>query len=151
MTRVEIEYPEPTLFSCRTEVRVTDLSGAMHLGFDSLVGIVNDVSARFFRHIGYARENYLEGANTIYADLAVTYRSEAFHGDELTVDVAAGELTEKRLDLVFRITRNRSGQVVALARIGVLFFDYGKKKVVPIPGEVRERVKVNTPGTENRE
>jgi hypothetical protein len=41
--------------------------------------------------------------------------------------------------------------VVALARIGVLFFDYGKKKVVPIPGEVRERVKVNTPGTENRE
>ena len=139
MTRVEIEYPEQTLFTCGATVRITDLSAAMHLGFDSLVGIVNDASALFFADIGFSR-GQKRRVNTIYADLAVSYRSEAFHGDELTVEVAAEEASDKRLDLLLRISHGQSGREVALARIGVLFFDYDKKKVVEIPGRIREQV-----------
>ncbi|MGD8369199.1 MAG: thioesterase family protein [Desulfobacterales bacterium] len=139
MTRVEIDYPKRTLFTCTAAVRISDLSAAMHLGFDSLVCIVNDASAQFFRHIGLPRER-LGGFGPIYADLAVVYRSEAYHGDELTIDVAAEVGTPKRLDLVFRVARKESGREVALARIGVLFFDYREKKVVPIPEEIRKRV-----------
>ncbi len=139
MARVEIEYPEHTLFTCSAEVRITDLSSAMHLGFDSLVGIVNDASARFFREIGLPRGNPGK-VGTLYADLAVAYRSEAHHGDELIIEVAVEEAAEKRLDVVFRVAQKKSAREVALARIGVLFFDYGEKKVVPVPGEIRKRL-----------
>lgn len=139
MARVEISYPERTLFRCGAEVRITDLSAAMHLGFDSLVGIVNDASARFFQHIGLSRGGF-DGVNTIYADLSVVYRSEAHHGDTLRIEVAAGDVDEKRLDLVFRVSQRESGREVALARIGVLFFDYGRRKVVGIPEAVRRQV-----------
>jgi len=136
MARVEIRFPKNVLFICDSEVRITDLSAAMHLGFDSLVGIVNDASARFFRRIGLARDSF-DGVNTIFADLSVVYRSEAHHGDILHIEVAAGDLDKKRLDLLFRVSRRESGREVALAQIGVLFFDYRRRKVVEIPEAVR--------------
>ncbi len=139
MARVQIDYPERTLFTCDSAVRITDLSAAMHLGFDSLVGIVNDASARFFRQIGVSRGSF-SGINTIFSDLAVSYRSEAFHEDRLTIEVAAGDVNENRLELVFRVSSDDDGREVALARIGVLFFDYAKRKVVKIPDEVRRRL-----------
>jgi 4-hydroxybenzoyl-CoA thioesterase len=118
----------------------------MHLGFDSLVGIVNDASARFFQHIGLSRGRF-DGVNTIYADLSVVYRSEAHHGDTLRIEVAAGDVNEKRLDLVFRVSQQESGREVALARIGVLFFDYRLRKVVEIPEAVRRQVAGGDPGS----
>ncbi|WP_028323102.1 acyl-CoA thioesterase [Desulfatirhabdium butyrativorans] len=130
---ISIEYPEPTVFSCETTVRITDLSTAGHLGFDHLVAIINDASARFFAQRNIHRKQ--GGVGAIYADLMVRYLAEAFFGDILGIEIAIGEVREKGLDLVFRITRGRTGVVVAIAKIGVLFFDYDQRKVVPIPAE----------------
>lgn len=130
---ISIEYPEPTVFSCDTTVRITDLSTAGHLGFDHLVAMINDASARFFAQRNIHRKQ--GGVGAIYADLMVRYLAEAFFGDILGIDIAIGEVHEKGLDLVFRVTRRKAGVVIALAKIGVLFFDYDKRRVVPIPDE----------------
>lgn len=130
---ISIEYPEPTVFSCETTVRITDLSAAGHLGFDHLVAILNDASARFFAERNIHRKQ--GGVGAIYADLMVRYFAEAFFGDILGIDIAIGEVREKGLDLVFRITRRKAGDVIALAKIGVLFLDYDRHKVVSIPAE----------------
>jgi acyl-CoA thioesterase FadM len=129
MTR-SIEYPESSAFSCEIPVRITDLSAAGHLGFDHLVGMLNDASAQFFARRNVHRKQ--GGIGAIYVDLAVSYQSEAFWGDRLVIEAAIGEVREKGFDLLFRVTR-RQGGVVALAKIGVLFFDYDKRKAVPIP------------------
>jgi len=38
--RIEIQYPEKTVLSCQTRVRITDLSASGHVGFDSLVALI---------------------------------------------------------------------------------------------------------------
>jgi len=129
--RIEIQYPEKTVFSCQTRVRVTDLSASGHVGFDSLVAILNDASAQFFEQRGIQRKPGRIG--TIYADLAVAYKSESFFGDTLIVDMAIGDISDKGFDLMFRIGSRHSGKIVALAKIGVLFFDYERHQVAPIP------------------
>jgi acyl-CoA thioesterase FadM len=134
--RIEIEYPEKTVFSCQTRVRVTDLSASGHLGFDSLVAILNDASAQFFEQRGIRRNS--GGIGTIYADLAVVYKSESFFADTLLVDVAIGEISDKGLDLMFRVVSRESGKTVAVAKIGVLFFDYQSHRVALIPEGILE-------------
>lgn len=129
--RIEIEYPEKTIFSCQSPVRISDLSGSGHVAFDSLVSIINDASARFFK-----KPEILEltgRTGRIYADLAVVYKSESFFGDILRVDMAIGDIADKGFDMIFRIISTSKNHIVALAKIGVLFFDYQTHQVVPIP------------------
>lgn len=129
--RVEIEYPEKTVFSCQTRVRITDLSASGHVGFDSIVAMINDASAQFFEKRGIQRKP--GGIGTIFADLAVAYKSESFFGDTLHIDMAIGDTSRKGVDLMFRIHSTHTGKVVAFAKIGVLFFDYESRQVAPIP------------------
>ena len=131
MMKIVIEYPEKTVFTCQTRVRITDLSASGHVGFDSLVAIINDASAQFFEQRGIQRKPIRIG--TIYADLSVVYKSESFYGDTLCIDMAIGETSDKGFDLIFRVQSTHTGKVVALAKIGVLFFDYESRRVTTIP------------------
>ena len=135
--RIEIEYPGKTIFTCQTRVRITDLSASGHVGFDSLVAMINDASAQFFEKRGIQRKP--GGVGTIYADLAVAYKSESFFGDTLLIDMAIGAISGKGFDLIFRITSKHGGKIVALAKIGVLFYDYENHRVTSIPEGILEQ------------
>ena len=47
MARIQIDFPSQALYSQRLRVRITDINAANHLGFDNMVGILNDVAAGF--------------------------------------------------------------------------------------------------------
>jgi acyl-CoA thioester hydrolase len=134
--KIEIAYPEKTVFTCQTRVRTTDLSTSGHVGFDSHVAILNDASAQFFQQPDIREKAGHVGR--IYADLAVVYKSESFFGDTLHIDMAIGETSDKGFDLIFRIRSERTGKIVALAKIGVLFFDYETHQVTSIPEGILE-------------
>ncbi len=140
MTRVKIEYPEKTIYSLETRIRISDLSAAHHLGFDSLVGILNDASAAFFKENGIVRGSR-QGAGVIYTDLSVNYLGEAFYGETLEIEISAGPLGSKGFDLFFRVSRTEEKKIVAVAQIGVLFFDYQSRRPTDIPAEFRLKMK----------
>jgi len=141
--KIVIEYPEKTVFTCQTRVRITDLSASGHVGFDSLVAIVNDASAQFFEQRGIRKKAGSIGR--IYADLAVVYKSESFFGDTLRIDMAIGETSDKGFELMFRIHSEHTEKIVALAKIGVLFFDYETHQVTSIPEGILEIAGVQGP------
>lgn len=87
--KIQIDYPDKTVFTVETRLRITDLSSSGHLGFDNLVAIINDASARFFESRGIQRKQGHIG--TIYTDLGVSYQSETFYGDVLIIEMAIGE------------------------------------------------------------
>lgn len=55
VARIKIQYPEKTIYRQDIRVRIGDLSASGHLAFDSLVGILNDASAGFFKANGIER------------------------------------------------------------------------------------------------
>ncbi|MFZ3046789.1 MAG: thioesterase family protein [Desulfatirhabdiaceae bacterium] len=132
--KIQIDYPDKTVFTVETRLRITDLSPSGHLGFDNLVAIINDASARFFESRGIKRKQGHIG--TIYTDLGVSYQSETFYGDVLTIEMAIGETYARGFDLMFRVNSQTTGKIVALAKIGILFFDYQIRQAVPIPDGV---------------
>lgn len=132
MASVHIDYPERTLFMHEVPVRITDLNYGNHLGHDALVSILHEVRARFFLNFGM-EEGDVEGFGILLADLAVRYKAQAFYGQILCVEVAVGDVASRGCDLLYRVTDRETGDLIALAKTGIVFFDYAENRVVGIP------------------
>lgn len=139
MPRVELEYPGNTVCSHEVTVRLNDLSQASHLGFDCLVSIVHDAAAAFLGHLGVDITGTGE-ARIVFADLAVQYLSEAFRGDCLKIDMAVGDISSKGFEVFFKVMNQSSSRDVALARIGMVFFDFEKRCAMEIPHDIRMKI-----------
>ncbi|OPX55464.1 Acyl-CoA thioesterase FadM [Oceanospirillum multiglobuliferum] len=133
MARIQIDYPEQqTIFTHQAILRITDLNYGNHLAHDTLISLIHDARAQMFIAHGH-REIDIEGVGIVVADLGICYRAEVFYPDTLTIEVAVDELSRKGGDLIYRVTKNSDGALVALAKTGIVFFDYQERKAVTVP------------------
>ncbi len=72
----------------------------------------------------------------------VQYLAEAAYGDELQVELAVDNLLEKSFELVYRISNLSRECEMARVVTTLLFFDYQRKCVIPVPGNFLERVRI---------
>ena len=77
------------------------------------------------------------GVSLTMGDAALVYRREAFAGDRLVIEVAAGEPGRSGFRLFYRVTRPSDGSLIALAETGMVAFDYDAGKIVSLPEAVR--------------
>ena len=87
---------------------------------------------RFFKALGYS-ELDVEGVGIVVADVAAQYRSEAFHGETLVVEMGADDFNKYGYDLVWRLSDKASGREVARGKHGIMFFDYTARKPTSAP------------------
>ena len=132
MARVKIDLPEEYIFSTEIEVRIGDVLAGRHLGNHSLIAMLNEAHLRFLRANGFP-ELLIDGLTFINADLAIVYESEAFHWDVLRIDIAVTDFHKYGCDFFYRVTNKRTDKVVAVAKTGMLFFDYEREKVAEVP------------------
>jgi len=144
MARVDVDYPERTLFEHRIPVRITDLNYGNHLGHDTLVSLLHEARARCFKSFGMEEWN-VEGAGVILVDLAVSYRAQVRYGQTLRVEIAVGAVGSRGCDFLYRVTDAASGTIVALARTGILFYDYAAERVVAMPPRFRALLETTPP------
>lgn len=139
MARVEIKLPDEFTFSMDMEVRVADVNMGGHLGNERLLAMLNEVQLKFLKSKGF-HDLAFQGCPFINVDAALVYKSEAYHEDVVTFEVAAQDFHKYGCDIVFRATNRKSGHIVAIAKSGMLVFDYQKKKPMEIPDEVRVKL-----------
>jgi len=132
MARVKLNLPTKFLFSTEITVRITDINYGGHLGNDALLSLIHEARVRFLKSHGYTEAD-IEGVGLIMTDAALIYKKEVFYDTRLVFEIALSDWSRVGCDFVFRITEKESGQEVAYAKTGVVFFDYERKKVVPAP------------------
>ncbi|HEC78676.1 MAG TPA: thioesterase [candidate division WOR-3 bacterium] len=132
MARVKLNLPTKFLFSTEITVRITDINYGGHLGNDALLSLIHEARVRFLKNHGYTEAD-IEGVGLIMTDAALIYKKEVFYGARLVFEIALSDWSRVGCDFVFRIAEKESGQEVAYAKTGVVFFDYERKKVVPVP------------------
>lgn len=132
MARIQISFPEKTLFSHDISVRITDLNFANHLAHDSIISLLHEVRAQFFADNNMS-ELDVDGYGIIMADIGVCYRAEAHFDQMLTVEIGLGDFSSKGCDIFYRMSCKKTGTVVAVAKTGIVFFDYAAKKPVEVP------------------
>ncbi len=136
MARVEIELPGRFLFSTEIPVRISDVNFAGHLGHDAVLPIAHEARVRWLRSHGWT-ELDVAGVGIIMADAAIVYRGEGSYGMALRVEVAAADVRTRGCDLLYRLTDIATSQEIARVKTGIVFFDYGKRRIVHMPEAFR--------------
>ena len=141
MARIKIALPQAFQFTCNIPVRVTDINYGGHVGNDSLLGILQEARVQFLKQFSYT-ELSVEGTGLIMADVAMEFKNEAFMGDTLLVTIAAGDFQRVSFDLYYRLEKEVNGQriPVVFAKTGMLFFDYQKRKIMPVPAAFLQKI-----------
>lgn len=138
MARVKVTLPNVFPFSTTVSVRISDINYGGHMGNDALLSMLHEARVQFLLHHQYSELN-LAGKSLIMADVAIEYKGEGFRGDVLTIEVATHDFSKYGFDFVYRVT-SQEPKLIALAKTGMLCFDYSTRKVVSLPAEVVNRL-----------
>ena len=138
MSRIKLTLPEQFSFTATIPVRITDLNYGNHVGNDSVLSIIHEARMQFLTHHGFSELN-CGGVGLIMSDVGIEFKKEIFYGDILSVNIAAVNFTSVGFDLYYQIL-NKENLVTALAKTGMICYDYDKKKIAQVPVEVKEKL-----------
>lgn len=138
MARLRIDLPPVFQFRTELPVRIDDINYGGHLGNDAVLSLLHEARVQMLRVHGWS-ELDVDGVGMIMSDASIMYKSEAFQGDVLTIEVAVADIAGSGFELIYRVTDKSSGKEVARAKTGLVFFDYVMRKVVPVPDQFRKR------------
>lgn len=141
MARIRISFPDTPCFVCSIPVRITDINYGGHVGNDRLLSLIHEARICWLQQFGYT-EMDVAGCGLIMADAGIEFKAEIFYGDQIQVSVAVGEISRIGFDLYYRVEK-KSGtalQVAALAKTGMICYDYTAKKIVPIPEALQQHL-----------
>jgi len=139
MARIKLEVPEKFVFSTQIPVRITDLNYGAHLGNDAILSIVHEARVRFFNFLEYKSEADIDGVGIIMGDAVVVYKSQAYYGDNLQIQIAAADFSRRSFDLIYYITEEKTRREIARVKTGIVCFDYGTSKTVSVPESFRNK------------
>ncbi len=139
MPRIKIDLPESFAFATELPIYINHINYGNHLDNSALISLVSEARVRFFKSLGYT-EMDVEGRGIIVADVAAQYRSEAFHGETMRIEMAASDFNKYGCDLVWRLSDAATGREVARGKHGIMFFDYAERKPVSAPPEFVAKV-----------
>lgn len=136
MPRIQFTLPERFLFSTDIPIYISHVNQGGHLDNAQLLTLVSEARVRFFRWLGYQGELNVDGQSIVVGDMMAQYKSEAFYGETMQVDMVPDDFNKYGFDLVFRLTDKATGREVARGKTGVVFLrdqGDGHKKVAPPP------------------
>lgn len=132
MARVKLILPKQFFFSTDIQVRISDINYGNHLGNDAVLALVHEARLQCLKAHGFS-EMDIGGRGLMLTDAVIVYKSQSFHGDILTISVAVIDFNKYGCDFFFKVDRQDNGREVARAKTGIVFFDYSKQKIAPVP------------------
>lgn len=143
MSRIKIDLPGQFQFSTSIPIRITDVNYGNHVGNDSVLSIIHEARMQFLKHYEYSELN-VGGVGMIMKDVGIEFKAELFYGDVVLASVACTNFTSAGFDLYYKLEKEISGRRVtaAIARTGMICYDYAKKKIVGVPAEVVDKLKL---------
>ncbi|MGZ5247762.1 MAG: acyl-CoA thioesterase [Flavitalea sp.] len=142
MARIKISVPDKTFFSTDIPVRITDLNYGNHVGNDTILSMLHEARVQFLASLGYS-ELDLGGTSLIMGDVAIEFKSELFYGDTVKASVCADEFSRVGFDLYYKLEKDFDSKtiLVAVAKTGMVCFNYTIRKVTAVPDEVIKKLK----------
>lgn len=139
MARIKLTIPTRFSFSTQIPIRITDLNYGNHLGNDSVLSILHEARMQYLQSIGYTELSFA-GIGLIMSDVAIEFKAEAFYGDVLKAYVTAGDISRVGFDLYYKLVKKEQEEIVAIAKTGMICFDYAKRKVTFLPTEAADKL-----------
>jgi len=143
MARIKLKLPANFHFSINIPVRITDINYGGHVGNDSILSILHEARMQFFKSLGYTEMEF-EGVGLIMSDVVIEFKNELFYGDTLIASVMSGEFTQVSFEIFYKLEtyRGTNKVLIAVAKTGMVCYDYKNKKIVAVPDEARNKLAI---------
>jgi acyl-CoA thioester hydrolase len=139
VARVKLDFDAARfIFQTELDVRITDVNYGRHVGNDAMLGLLHEARLRFLENFGFSEED-VGGVGMLMGDAVVQFKAVAFRSDRLRVEMGLADVERRTFDLVYRVTREGDGAVVALAKTGMVAFDYARNRPAPLPAAFLEK------------
>ena len=139
MERIKINIPTNFNFSTIIKIRITDLNYGGHVGNDSFLSLIHEAREQFLNHFGYS-ELKIENVSLIMADAVVEFKKELNYSDEIKISVAANNFDKYGFDIFYKleVVKDANLLLAGKAKTGMLCYDYENKKLMPVPGKLKD-------------
>ena len=143
MSRIKIELPSSFIFTTELPVRITDLNYGGHVGNDTILSLIHEARMQLLDSFGYASELAIEGLGLIMADVGIEFKGELFYGDKVFASVGVLDISKVGFDLYYKLEKGNASAktLVAIAKTGMLCFDYEKKKIASVPEGLKNKLR----------
>lgn len=128
----DFDFSVRPAFVTSMPVRFNDVNFANHLDYAALLEIIGNARSLFLNEHN-TNELDIEGVGLITKSLNVEYISEAKFNDLLEVSVFVGDIRGVRANLYFSVKNLTNKTETARVCVGIVFYDYEKKKPAPVP------------------
>ena len=141
MSRIKITLPETFAFSTLIPIRIGDINYGNHVGNDAVLSIIHEARMQFFFQHSYT-ELDCGGVGLIMYDAGIEFKKELFYGDTLQVSVQASNFTQTGFDLFYKLEKKENGKsiIAAVAKTGMLCYNYDLKKIAFMPAALKEKL-----------
>jgi len=141
MPRIKVQLPEQFSFSCTIPVRISDVNYGGHVGNDAILSILHEARLQYLRSHGWTEMN-IAGVSLIMSDVGIEFKGEAFYGETIIAAVTAGDPSRVGFDLFYKLIKQAGEKevVVAIAKTGMVCFDYQSRKVTSLPEAVKQQL-----------
>ena len=141
MGRIKIDFPEKLLFTTHIPVRITDVNYGGHVGNDAILSIIHEGRAQFLKQFDFT-ELDCGGISLIMSDVAIEFKHELFYGETVSMSIATGYVSRVAFDIFYKLEKKsgEKNEVVALAKTGMVCFNYKLKKVAGMSQTLRDKL-----------
>lgn len=142
MARTKIEIPHSFTFTCTIPVRITDINYGNHVGNDTVLSLIHEGRMQYLRSLGFTEMDF-GGCGMIMGDVSIEFKNELYYPDEVIVSVTPIELSRAGFVLIYKLEKKIDGviKLAAVARTGMICYDYTLKKIVSLPDNARVKMK----------
>ena len=141
MARVKIELPATFLFETIIPIRITDVNYGNHVGNDTVMSILHEARVQYLRHYGLEELDF-GGVGLIMNDVAVEFKNEIFYGEKIIASITVSDISKFSFDVYYKLEKENNDKriLVALAKTGMVCYNYSSKKVAAVPKEVKDKL-----------
>ena len=134
MAKLKIIIPENKISTFTIPVRISDINYGNHVGNDAIVSIIHEARVQWLSQHHFTELN-IGDIGLIMSDLEIEFKKESFYGDIIEVRLSIGEISKKSFEIYYQLYAKRNDEriLLAIAKTGIVCYNYLNKKVVTIP------------------
>jgi acyl-CoA thioester hydrolase len=122
-------------------VRFRDTHGQQHLYFVNYLVYADEIANLFMHDLGYSNHEVSASDSYVFTvNVQCDYLGECKALDTVQVSTGYSRLGNSSADVVFEITLNDSGDLLARGRFTQVFADKKTRKSTPMPTALREAI-----------
>jgi len=137
MARIKLSVPEHFIFSAKINIRISDINYGGHVGNDKILSLIHEARVLFLKEHQVSELKFGE-VSLIMSNVVIEFKKELFYGDPVLIKIAVTELTNVGFELFYVVMKDDE-TIAALARTGMVCYDYEAKKIASFPADIKSR------------